>query len=192
MQTIKTECSKEVVQAELQHLKSAFEGPRLYMVGYFSDFIYNVDMECQLYLAKQEDQKSEASIQAWDDQSAIVDAIKLHETACFAKMPTNEFDEKFGVEMEARIKDLEVKMERIGPWGEHEWWEMSYEVQDALLMLQRRVFMGKGLKFVKGEKRSSYGETIRFKRGEIFSVEPFGYLVLLEDDFIREVDFLKR
>ena len=125
MQTIKTERSNEVVQAELKHLKSAFEGPRLYMAGYFSDLIYKVDMECQLYLAEQEDQKSEASIQAWDDQSAIVDAIKTHETACFAKMPTNEFDDEFGVEMEARIKDLEVKMERIGPWGENEWWEMS-------------------------------------------------------------------
>ena len=112
MQTI---CTKEGVKAELKKLKSALEGPRLYMAGYFSDFIYNVDMECQLYLAKKEDEKSEASIQAWDDQSAIVDAIKIHETACFAKMPTNEFDEVYGVEMEARIKNCEGKMERIGP-----------------------------------------------------------------------------
>ena len=87
MQAIKSECSMELVQAELKKLKSAFEGPRLYMVAYFSDMIYNVDMECQLYLAKQEDDKSKASIQAWDDQSAIVDEIKTHETACFAKMP---------------------------------------------------------------------------------------------------------
>ena len=131
MQNIKTECSMEVVQAEMKHLKSAFEGPRLYMAGYFSDFIYEVDIECQAFLAKQEDEKNEASIQAWDDQSAIVDAIKTHETACFAKMPTNEFDEEFGVEMGARIKNCEVKIGRIGPWGKHEWWEMSYEVQDA-------------------------------------------------------------
>ena len=187
MQTIKTECSKEVVQAEL---KSAFEGPRLYMAGYFSDFIYKVDIECQLYLTEQVDDKSEASIQAWDDQSAIVDAIKIHETACFAKMPTDEFDEEFGVEMEARIMDLEVKMERIGPWGEHECCEMRYEVQDALLMLQRRVFLNKGLEFVKSAKWNSYGKTIEYKRGEVPGVQPFGSLVLLEDDYFRKVDFL--
>ena len=68
MQTITTECSMEKVQAELKHLKSAFEGPRLYMVGYFTDLIYKVDMKCQAYLAKQKDDKSEASIQACDDQ----------------------------------------------------------------------------------------------------------------------------
>ena len=138
-----------------------------------------------MYLAKQEDEKSEASIQAWDDQSVIVDAIKTHETACFAKMPTNEFDEEFGVEMEARIKDLEVKMGRIGPWGEHECFEMRYEVQDALLMLQRRVFLNKGFKFMKIEKENRLFQTIRFKRGEVCSVQPFGYLVVLEDDYIN-------
>ena len=190
MQTITTECSKELVQAKLMHLKSAFEGPRLYMAGYFSDLINEVDMKCKMFLAEQLDTKNEASIQAWDDQSVIIDAIKTHKIECFAKMPTNEFDEKFGVEMEARLKYFKVKMERIVPWGEHEWWEMSNEVQDALLMLQRRVFMGKGLKFVKGE--NCYGKTIEFKRGEVPGVQPFGYLVLLEDDFIREVDFLKR
>ena len=50
--------------------------------------------------------------------------------------------------MESRIKDLEVKMGRIGPWAEHEWWEMSYEVQSALLMLNRRDFLNKYLKFM--------------------------------------------
>ena len=37
------------------------------MAGYFADLINEVDMECHLYLAKQEDDKSKASIQAWDD-----------------------------------------------------------------------------------------------------------------------------
>ena len=95
MQTSTTERSMDVVKAELKHLKSAFEVPRLYMAGYFSDLIYEVDIECQAFLAEQEDDKSEVSIQAWDDQSVIVDAIKTHEIACFAKMPTNEFDEEF-------------------------------------------------------------------------------------------------
>ena len=67
MQVTKTECSMEGVKAEFQHLKSAFEGPRLFMAGCFADMIYEVDMECHLYLAKQEDYKSKASIQAWDD-----------------------------------------------------------------------------------------------------------------------------
>ena len=51
--------------------------------------------------------------------------------------------------------------------------------------------MNKGFKFVKSEKENLFGETIRFKRGEVHGVQPFGYLVHLEDDFIREVDFLR-
>ena len=83
MQTIKTVCSMEGVKAELKHLKSALEGPRLYMFEYFEYLIHNVDMECLAFLAKQKDDKSEMSIQAWEEQSVIVDAIKSHEKGMF-------------------------------------------------------------------------------------------------------------
>ena len=140
MQSITAECSMNVVQAELEHLKSAFEGPRIYMTGYFADLIYKVDMECQAFLVEQKGEESEASIKAWDDQSVIVDAIKSHECECLKNMPTDEFDWKFGVEMEARIKECEVKMGRIGPRGEHECWEISYEVQDAFDSAEEGIF----------------------------------------------------
>ena len=55
-------------------------------------------------------------------------------------------------------------------------------------MLKKMVFLGKYLKFVKGEERMY--ETIGFERGEVPGLQPFGSLVILEDDFIREVDFL--
>ena len=49
MEIIKTECSMKLVQAELKQLKSALEGPRLYMFGYFSDLINKVDMEFAIF-----------------------------------------------------------------------------------------------------------------------------------------------
>ena len=110
----------------------------LTLIRYFEDLIYGVDRECQLY-CRQEDEKSEASIQACDDQSVIVDAIKSHETACFAKMPTNEFDEEFGVVMEERIKNCEVKMERIGPWGEHEWFFRHFIFIKLIVFLKEQI-----------------------------------------------------
>ena len=48
----------------------------IYMADYFSILIHDVDMECEIFLAEQVDRESKASIQVWDDHSAIVKAIK--------------------------------------------------------------------------------------------------------------------
>ena len=40
--------------------------------------------------------------------------------------------------------------------------------------------------------KNDWNEAMRIiKRGEISCVKPFGSLIVIEDDFIREVDFLK-
>ena len=73
---------------------------------------------------------------------------------------------------------------------------MNYEVHDALLMLQRKVFLNKGLKFLKEIKIDAvlfnYQAWLKFKSGQILRVQPFGTLLVLEDSFIREVEFLRR
>ena len=71
------DCSIEEVNAEFQKLKTAFEMPRIYMAAYFSDLIYDIDMACQVFLCGEKGEASEASVQAQEDQTIMVEAIKM-------------------------------------------------------------------------------------------------------------------
>ena len=62
---------KGVGQAEMQHLKSAFDWPRFYMVGYFADLINKVYVA---FLTSEEDAISS------NDQTGIIETIIDQET----------------------------------------------------------------------------------------------------------------
>ena len=71
------DCPIEEVNDEFQKLKTAFEIPRIYMAAYFSDLIYDIDMACQVFLCGEKNEASEASVQAQEDQTIMVEAIKM-------------------------------------------------------------------------------------------------------------------
>ena len=171
--------------------------PRIYMAGYFANLIYDIDMACQVFLCGEKDEASEAAVQALEDQTVMVEAIKSHERQCFDGMPTDEFDETFSQDLEDKIKSCELKIKRVGPWGESELWETRVEVHDTFLMLEKKVFRSKGLRFLRGERPRTNGKcgekrTHAFERnGKPFAV-PFGFLAILEDDFLRKKVFSKK
>ena len=131
----KNEITIKILHNELNHLKSAFEAPRMYLAEYFDEFKNKVDIECEIFskaiISQDGDQKaSEVLNQARLDQSVIVEEIKFHEQACLENMPTNEFESTFRQQFENMIRSLEVKFENkadSSPWGLQEMWQMRYK-----------------------------------------------------------------
>ena len=88
-------------------------------------------------------------------------------------------------ELETTIIAVELKIKRVGPWGESELW---VEVHDTFLMLENKVFRLKGLRVLRGECPRTddlFGRTRKyeFERDGLTFAVPFGFLVILEDDF---------
>ena len=169
------------------------------MVEYFAELINKVDLACEEFLIRQEDETTEISRQIRNDQTEMVKKIKDHEMVCLDKLPENEIEEELSRDVMEKIRDIGLRLE--GEMSEGQIWEMDLEIGVTLLLLQRRIFNDKGIWFLTGEDFEMtclrYGIRQRiwkFKREDKESYEfyPFGFLVAIEDLFLLREDLVEQ
>ena len=174
---------------ELHVLKFAFSMPRIHMVDYFADLINKVDIACEVFLNSHSGEINEASRRARIDQSEIVDVIKKHERDCLENMPENEFEEGLNGQVMEKIGEIGVRLN--GEICARSFLKIGSEIQETLLLLERRIFMDKDLWFLTKED-SFLKEMKKFRRQEKKSSEIwFGVLVFIKDELFLSEDLLE-
>jgi hypothetical protein len=191
------ELSSTELSVVFNKLKTAFAQPRMHIEEYFSDLLNQVDMACEIYLNPSDkaidnltdNELSERTEQARNDQVAIVDAIKVHQNKCLMNLPTDEFDDIFSEEINAKIKEIEDN------WEDKRLWVVYQKIEDCFLLLERRIFADKGFLFYKGEDielefqeweilKRSFERVDKVKHTKSGHEEPFGVLIAWEGAFL--------
>jgi len=146
---------------KFHQLQTAYSQPRIYTANFFAGLINTVDISAEMFLADQIDRMNEISEQARIDQSKIVETIEEHQK----KLVGNEFE-----------NDLEL-LDKIRSLG-----AQLLSIQETLLLVQKRIFMNKGLWFW-----DNLGlDSCKRQENESSSIKPFGILIVLEDEFMLD------
>jgi len=155
---------------KFHQLQTAYSQPRIYTANFFAGLINTVDISAEMFLADQIDRMNEISEQARIDQSKIVETIKEHQKNLLG----NEFEND--LELLDKIRGLGAQL------LSDDVLEIGLQIQETLLLVQKRIFMNKGLWFW-----DNLGlDSCKRQENESSSIKPFGILIVLEDEFMLD------
>ena len=142
-------------------------------------------------MIRQEDETTETSRHVRNDQTEMVKAIKDHEMVCLDKMPNNEIEEELSERVLEKIRGIGLRLE--DEMSEGQILEMYLEIKGTLLLLQKRIFNDKGIRFLAGEDLDMpCFSNKKFKREEKELHEnPVGFLVVIGDLFLLRENLIE-
>lgn len=158
--------SLEKIQNEL---KSTVNG-KVYLINYFDDLRNQIDIECQLYLCKQE-LTSYAKAKAIRVQQKMVSEVDRFQTQCLENLKSNPEVELSLAEQNLRsfdIKDTEVFL------------KLEKDLYTELHNRKKYLFFNRGILFFSTAKYEVFFNL----KCDYHEYPQFGVLILVRDEFI--------
>lgn len=144
----------------LNDLKLACQNPRVYLSNYFTEFRNKIDLECQVFLKKETNLESKRYSQALEYQDSIINQVNAFEKACCNNIPKNQLNSDLSMKLEAKISNIESKLENYDKLKEDRVYEIFELVLNGLTMVQTELFKNTGIIFVSNKtnrKLASFG-----------------------------------
>ena len=178
--------NKNYLSEKFQALKLAHSMPGNYITQYFADLINKVEIAFEMFLKSQADGTNEMCRQAKNDQIEIIKAIRDHGRECLENMQDSEFEKGLSGQIMGKIMEIGVRL--VGELSVESIMEISEEIRDTLVILERKIFMNKGVCFLNGGDL----RIDEWRRKKESSLKSIGVLVFIEDELSPREDLVKR
>lgn len=172
----------EQLKTYLNNLKSVIKSPRLYLSDFFTDLRNTIDIQCESSIQKLTDDEASKSLE-W--QSLLISEVDAFEKECLSKLNNN------GVLTNSLIKQVKHVMTAIEVNSKTGALVDSPKLNEIKCLLEETtsdilkvLFRNQGIVFLSKEFLSSFIFEDLNESGFEDSIESFGLLVLIEDEYI--------
>lgn len=167
----------EELKPILNDLKSALNGPKIYLVNHFDQLRSQIDIACQTYL-KADDLTAENKEKAQKQQQDMINEVDLFQKKCLANLETIQVDSP-------NLDDLEQRMNGLYLEDNKTSLKTKKDIYCAFNDRIKVLFTNQGLVFV---DMDNYKQYLDFR--DIYNMKEdhdilFGMLFIVEDDFFQ-------